>query len=26
VIGKQFVPGAVDAAALKQLIADARKS
>jgi len=25
VIGKQFVPGAVDAAALKQLIADARK-
>ncbi len=26
VIGKQFVPGAVDAAALKQLIAEARKS
>ena len=26
VIGKQFVPGAVDASALKQLIADARKS
>jgi protein-disulfide isomerase len=26
VIGKQFVPGAIDAAALKQLIADARKS
>ena len=26
VIGKQFVPGAVDAATLKQLIADARKS
>jgi hypothetical protein len=26
VIGTQFVPGAVDAAALKQLIADARKS
>jgi protein-disulfide isomerase len=26
VIGKQFVPGAVDAAALKQLIADARKN
>jgi protein-disulfide isomerase len=26
VVGKQFVPGAVDAAALKQLIADARKS
>jgi predicted DsbA family dithiol-disulfide isomerase len=26
VIGKQFVPGAVDAGALKQLIADARKS
>jgi protein-disulfide isomerase len=25
VIGRQFVPGAVDAAALKQLIADARK-
>lgn len=25
VIGKQFVPGAVDAASLKQLIADARK-
>jgi protein-disulfide isomerase len=25
VIGKQFVPGAVDAAALKQLIAEARK-
>jgi protein-disulfide isomerase len=25
VIGKQFVPGAVDAAALKQMIADARK-
>ena len=25
VIGKQFVPGAVDAAALNQLIADARK-
>ena len=26
VIGKQFVPGAVDAATLKQLIADARKA
>ena len=26
VIGKQFVPGAIDAAALKQLIAEARKS
>jgi len=26
VIGKQFVPGAIDAATLKQLIADARKS
>jgi protein-disulfide isomerase len=26
VIGKQFVPGAIDAAALKALIADARKS
>lgn len=26
VIGKQFVPGAVDAAALRQLIADARKT
>jgi protein-disulfide isomerase len=26
IIGKQFVPGAVDAAALKALIADARKS
>ena len=26
VIGTQFVPGAVDAAALKQLIADARKN
>src|SRR5262245_37814443 len=26
VIGKQFVPGAIDAAALRQLIADARKS
>jgi protein-disulfide isomerase len=26
VIGKQFVPGAVDAGALKELIADARKS
>ena len=26
VIGKTFVPGAIDAAALKQLIADARKS
>jgi protein-disulfide isomerase len=26
VIGNQFVPGAVDAAAIKQLIADARKS
>jgi protein-disulfide isomerase len=26
VVGKQFVPGAVDAATLKQLIADARKS
>jgi protein-disulfide isomerase len=26
VIGKQFVPGAVDADTLKQLIADARKS
>ncbi|MBS0541198.1 MAG: DsbA family protein, partial [Proteobacteria bacterium] len=25
VVGKQFVPGAVDAAALKQLIAEARK-
>lgn len=26
VVGKQFVPGAIDAATLKQLIADARKS
>jgi protein-disulfide isomerase len=26
VIGKQFVPGAIDAATLKQLITDARKS
>lgn len=26
VVGKQFVPGAIDAAALKQLIAEARKS
>src|SRR5262249_60924187 len=26
VIGKQFVPGAIDAAALRQLIAEARKS
>jgi protein-disulfide isomerase len=26
VVGKQFVPGAIDAATLKQLLAEARKS